>query len=190
MHTIIDTLITGDYKLPQQHSPSFIIDGGAFIGDSSIYFLNRFPQCGVVALEPNPDNYILAKSNLAHYGGRVALLQRGLWHCKTKLRITDDNLGARLVNDDELGFACECIDINSILAEYGKTEIDLLKLNIEGAELPVITENSAWLSKTKLIVVQFHGYELENKCNRYLVESGFQGYIYRTFYYYINKTYA
>jgi FkbM family methyltransferase len=188
VYTIIDTIIDS-YRLPVQFNPKFIIDGGAYIGDSSIWFLNHFPRCKVVALEPNVDNHRLAETNLAHYGERVVLMKIGLWNCKTRLRVTDDFLGARIARDDEFGNEFETIDVDSLMEECGAEEIDLLKLNVEGAELQIITDaNASFLSKTKLMVVQFHGQEVEERCLRHLEMRGFEGYIYRTFYYFINRS--
>jgi len=36
--------------------PRIVIDCGANIGLASIYFLNRFPECTVLAVEPDPEN--------------------------------------------------------------------------------------------------------------------------------------
>ena len=55
-----------------------MIDAGAFIGDTAAYFLSRFSNLHVTAIEPNLDNFTLARTNLAPYGDRVNLLNQAL----------------------------------------------------------------------------------------------------------------
>src|SRR4051812_39387542 len=46
-----------------------VLDCGANVGYSSAYFLDRFPTCHVIAVEPDPENYALLEENLAPYRG-------------------------------------------------------------------------------------------------------------------------
>jgi len=42
-----------------------IIDAGANVGYSSVYFLSNFPNCRVIAIEPDGDNFASLQKNLA-----------------------------------------------------------------------------------------------------------------------------
>jgi hypothetical protein len=67
-HLVIQTLVRQEYgNLPRGLKAGFIIDAGANIGDSAVYFLNRFRGCRLVALEPHPVFSSIAKRNLACY---------------------------------------------------------------------------------------------------------------------------
>ena len=50
----------------------------------------------------------------------------------------------------------EAISINDFLAQHQIDTIDLLKIDIEGAELPLFSRNLDWLNKTKIIIVEIH----------------------------------
>src|SRR5262249_42101559 len=51
-----------------------IIDCGAYVGYSSAYFLSKFPEAHVVAVEPDRNSYELLRHNLSVYGGRVTAI--------------------------------------------------------------------------------------------------------------------
>ena len=52
-----------------------VIDCGAYVGYSALYFLNRFPQAVVLAVEPSPDNAALYQRNLQPYHERVQVIR-------------------------------------------------------------------------------------------------------------------
>ena len=56
-----------------------ILDLGANVGYSTAYFLSRFPNCFVVAVEPDPENYEYLVKNVAAYGHRVTTLKAAVW---------------------------------------------------------------------------------------------------------------
>lgn len=51
---------------------TLVVDCGANVGYSSMYFLDRFKGCEVVSIEPDRNNFEVMESNLAHYGSRVS----------------------------------------------------------------------------------------------------------------------
>jgi hypothetical protein len=42
------------------------------------------------------------------------------------------------------------------MATYNKKHIDLFKIDIEGAEKEVLSENNEWLSRTKILIIELH----------------------------------
>lgn len=51
--TLFQVFFAKEYKLPQDLSPAFIIDCGANIGLSAIFFANAFPGATIIAVEPD-----------------------------------------------------------------------------------------------------------------------------------------
>lgn len=47
--------------------------------------------------------------------------------------------------------------MNQILADSGFPHIDLLKVDIEGAETQLFADNLEWLEHTRMIAIEFHG---------------------------------
>ena len=72
-------------RLKPQHPVQFIIDAGANAGYSAIFFLERYRDSVVVALEPDPENYNIALRNLSPYGNRCHLLKDAIWPTRARL---------------------------------------------------------------------------------------------------------
>jgi len=99
----------------------------------------------------------------------------------------DEFTSARLTDSKTQGYDVECIDIETIMEDYDIHRLDIVKLDIEGAERGVITRNSTnWLKATKIIIVEFHEIDIQKQCSNFLQTKGFYGYKYRTLYYFFN----
>ena len=62
----------GEYRnLDDLQGIRLVIDCGANVGYSSAYFLSRFPECVVIAVEADPENFEMLRRNLAPYGERA-----------------------------------------------------------------------------------------------------------------------
>ncbi len=139
---------------------SFIIDAGANVGYSSIYFLNRYTESHIVALEPDYDNYVLAEKNLAPYRNRVQLLNAAIWPVKAHLRVQRRGRanGTQVVAVSQSEkYDCLGVDPMTVLEESGYQRISIFKCDIEGAETYLFSENcDAWIKKTNSIVMEIH----------------------------------
>jgi FkbM family methyltransferase len=189
IYVLVNNLIRAEYgNLPNNVKPGLIIDAGSYIGDVSIYYLNRYKGCKIVAIEPNPDNHALAASNLLPYSSRVRLINKGLWSSNTTLYLAGSYSGAAVVDVDSGNGFIECTDIKTIIRENNIEKIDIIKLDIEGAEKEVILNNSKdWLSITRIVIVEFHGEDIKDRCITTLKEFGFHGYQYRSLYYFVRE---
>ena len=188
--TLVQSLIRKEYgKGLKSNSPEYIIDAGCYIGDVTIFYLNKFPNSKIIALEPNESNYEVAKLNLEPYKERTIVINKGLWSSKASLSFKGDFTTASLGIDNKASQKIECIDMNSLLIENKFEHLDLLKMDIEGAELEVILKNSdTWLPKTKMIAVEFHSDEIKQLCLNKLYEYDFEGFEYRSIFHLINRS--
>lgn len=185
---IVQTLIRQEYgQLPGSFAPRWIVDGGGYIGDASLYYLNRYPNSRVVMVEPNPPSYAMAQLNLAPYDARVITYPMGLWSQPTRLALHDDFFTAHLVAANGQG-QVECIDLISLMQIHHVDRWDLVKLDVEHAEAEIILNHSdQWLSATRVLVVEFHTTDIQERCTARLAEKGFQGFVYRELCYFINR---
>ncbi|MEO6809462.1 MAG: FkbM family methyltransferase [Isosphaeraceae bacterium] len=141
-----------------------IVDCGANVGYSSAYFLSKFPGCQVVAVEPDPGIFAALQRNLANYGSRATLIHGGIWSHTAPLVISQDlyrdgREWTRQVRMAEPGEAAdvEGVDVGSILSNSGHDRISILKMDIEGAEAVVFSENcQSWLDKIDTIAIELH----------------------------------
>jgi len=149
--------------------PSVVLDLGANVGFSSAYFLNVFPKSRVVAIEPDEQNFAICRANLVPYGDRVLLLHGAAWSRSTKLRVLkggDHREWAtqvcELINGDDISEEVQAWDVESLIEMAGGGAVDLLKVDIERAELIVFGESARyWLHKVKNICIELHGKDCE-----------------------------
>src|ERR1035438_1153468 len=85
-HDSSDLDVFNQIFVQQEYAPLYamtavrlVIDCGANVGYSSACFLSQYPNCHVVAVEPDPDNFAMLRRNLLAYGSRVTLVQAGVW---------------------------------------------------------------------------------------------------------------
>jgi FkbM family methyltransferase len=180
--TIVNTIVREEYGAFEPESPpTFMIDAGAYIGDSSAYFASKFQRLSIVALEPHPDNLALARRNLAPYGERVTLLNQALAATSRPVRIAGEHDGAAI---SAQGMAVEATTAPMIMTLAGQSRVDILKMDIEGFEGEVLAETAdEWLSQVGLLIVECHGKDIESKVMETLKRNGFEARRHRSLWY-------
>ena len=152
----------------ERASPRFIVDCGAYIGYSTVYFLNRYPNAQVLAVEPDAGNYEMLVKNIKPYGKRVNSIRVGVWSHSTGLKVVrggyrdgrDWSTQVRNCQAQEIA-DIRSIDIGTLLSESGFNRIDILKLDIEGAEFVLFSKNyDHWIDKVDMFIIELH----DEKC--------------------------
>jgi FkbM family methyltransferase len=151
-----------------------VIDLGGNIGLASAWFLSTFGHSKVVTIEANPDNYSLLEENLKLYGERSVVVKGGVWPHRTKLAIVRrENESDAQVREAQPGDLpadmIEAWDISSLMELGGFSSIDLLKVDIEGAELGLFSEGTdRWLPHVRNLTIELHGSDCEGALERAL----------------------
>ena len=180
--TAVNNFVREEYgQFTPQNNPYWMIDGGAYIGDTSAYFLSRFPALRVVALEPNSESYALAEKNLRPYGDSAILLSKGLWSVEGPVRFGGESIAAGY---REGGTEIPCTTIPALIKKYSIPRIDILKLDIEGAEHALFSaQPEDWLKYVNLLIVEIHWQGAFDLIKRKLGECGFSMRQYRSVWY-------
>lgn len=154
-----------------------IIDAGANVGYSSAYLLSQFPDARVIAIEPDPGNFSMLQRNLKPFGDRAITLQAALWSEPTTLDFRDETAEAWAFEVGEAGADggnVQAIDMPHLVQTYGLTRIDLLKIDIEGAEEAVFSaQELGWLDIVDNIVIELHGDERRDIFMRAIAHRGY-----------------
>ena len=180
--TVLDTVVREEYGayLPDE-DPLTMIDAGAFIGDTSAYFLSRFPDLRIWALEPNPDNFTMARCNLTPYGDRAQVLPFALAAREGVARFSGDGPGGSMT---ARGQEVRTTTIPALLTQIPGGHVDILKVDIEGAETEVFDgDPERWLPRIGLIIIELHGPEIEKSVLHVLRHHGFKARRYRSIWY-------
>ena len=156
-----------DFKLPA--TPKVIVDAGTNIGMAAVYFATVFPEATIFAIEPDRSNYELTVKNTQGYP-RVKALHAALWNTEGQINLLDvhgGHCGFRTSDDSAGPFhsvaKTPAITVDSLMRDHAIEKIDLLKLDIEGAEREVFNASANWISKVQMIMVELHDY-LQTGC--------------------------
>jgi FkbM family methyltransferase len=174
------------YKTVLQHVPdcSMIVDLGANIGFASLYLAKAYPSARVVSVEPNRENFGLLQTNLKDLirRGRCIPLQAGVWSVHKPLAVDpkwqDGAYNAYRLQDGTQGQhaadSVQGITMEEILAAAKSQQVDLLKVDIEGAEVELFRGDLGWLKRVRAIAIEFHGESRhESRFDQILKTNGF-----------------
>jgi FkbM family methyltransferase len=135
-----------------------IVDCGANIGITSLFLAARYPAATILSVEPQPENFALLKTNVAQEPRILPIRACVTGTPQNAVRFTADQpaWGNRIAPDAH-GVVVPAITIEELCKLNGVEKIDLLKLDIEGAEEQVL-EHGTFLARTEHIVVELHGH--------------------------------
>ncbi|MBM4783991.1 MAG: FkbM family methyltransferase [Archangiaceae bacterium] len=161
--------------VPLPQAPKLILDAGANIGCTAVFLANTYPHARIVAVEPDVNNAALARKNCATYP-QVEIVEGAVWPRPVMLEIenpTDESWAFRMRerprDGDGSGMRGMTID------ELSKgAPIDLLKVDIEGGEKQLFTEETQWLSRVGAMLVELHGAECTRAVANAAASSGFK----------------
>ena len=148
-------------------APRVIVDLGANVGYSSVFFLNAFPDAFVLAVEPDPQNANICAQNLAPYGDRARVMQAAVWSHSTRLVLSRGTFRdgkewatqVRPARPDESPDVT-AIDMPSIFPMCPQPIIDILKIDIEGSEVTLFGPSAgSWLKSVRNFCVEMHSQE-------------------------------
>jgi len=154
-----------EYYVPPALGPKTILDIGSNIGASIIYFHRQFPDAKILGFEPHPDTFRILQKNVAHLPG-VTVFNYGLGATSQRIaaRADEVNFGAFNTRGDfkdrghpAVPVECEVRRLDDVLRELGIAQVDLIKIDCEGAEADVFsTLPDEILNQCSWIVGEFH----------------------------------
>jgi FkbM family methyltransferase len=154
--------LDGQGILDGHDGSNVIVDCGANVGYAAVYFLNAFKNARVIAVEPDPDNFALCQKNLAPFGSRAEVILAAVWSSRTGLKLRkaagrENEWGIQVVETSSEEADVQATSLTALIEERGLASIELLKVDIEGAERTVFGDKVEWLEKVKNIVIELHG---------------------------------
>ncbi len=136
-----------------------VVDVGSNIGISALYFLTRNKQAKCYLFEPDPNNIPKLHHNLSDYKARYELHEKAVSDENAEVKFGIESTGRYGGIDVKTGnyISVACLDINEVLENILSKEkqIDILKLDIEGAELKTIAAiKPSFLKRIKHIYIE------------------------------------
>lgn len=158
--TFRQVFFNNEYDFDFPGTPRVIVDAGANIGLASLYFLKRFPDAKIFSLEPDQSNFEMLLLNTNKHS-QIIPLNCAIWNENKPLEIIDNGfdkwgmqVGPNLGNSSS---SIQGISMDYLMSTNNIQQIDLLKIDIEGAELELFSNNfERWLPFVKVLVIELH----------------------------------
>jgi FkbM family methyltransferase len=167
------------YKLPLKSMPKTILDLGANIGFTAIYFSRCFPKAEIVCVEPEPNNADVLMRNLAlnHVNAEVIRAAVSTVDGEATLQLSNNDYGHKLLKPNEQ-FIGESItvptfSVTTILDTLGWESVDLVKIDIEGYERQLFSDDCKWLYGVQALCIEWHYESAEAELKRLASRFGF-----------------
>src|SRR5439155_14797928 len=158
LHTYKEIFENEIYRFSSDSNAPVIIDCGANIGLSAIYFKLLYSNANVIAFEPDNNNFELLKKNIESNNLKnVELNKKAVWIKDGNISFEANESEASRISEENADNTTlvECMKLASFLSQYEK--IDFLKMDIEGAEDKVIHDCSNVLPDIQNMFIEYHG---------------------------------
>jgi FkbM family methyltransferase len=145
------------YKFHASSPMPVIYDCGANVGTSCLYFKELYPQARIIAFEADPSIAELLKKNLEsnHVSG-VEVISKAVWVDEKGIEIGLEGAdGASVYNQ---GKKTHILSVRLKDLIEAEKQIDLLKIDIEGAEAQVLEDCKGSLENIQHIFIEYHAY--------------------------------
>ena len=155
-----------DFALP--FTPLTILDLGANVGFTAIFFARKYPNAEIACVEPMPNNLETLKSNfeLNSIASKVFASAISTQDGTIQMEIASLDYGHKVAGI-EYGKALSGeilevhgISVKTLMQQLGWKRIGLLKIDIEGYEAILLRDNCDWLSLVDAMCIECHeGYD-------------------------------
>jgi FkbM family methyltransferase len=146
-----EVLSTGDYDI-DAGDVRRVLDLGANVGFASMLFAERYPKAEIVAVEAAPDTFARLQNNVAGLPSvramHIAVGTDGLTHIDLAVPSAERHASAA-------GVVVPAKSLTRLLNDLGWDHVDLMKIDVEGAELIVFSDPA--ISRVRAIVGEVHG---------------------------------
>jgi FkbM family methyltransferase len=164
-----DIFVLGEILVDRQYElktpvrdAAVVVDAGANIGASALWFASRFPAARIDAFEPAADNFALLSANLAAVPGATPL-RMAVGRAAGEIALFQGTSSAThsIVPGapDLTGLGVEVVPMTTLAAHMAATgirRIDILKIDVEGAELEVLAGLGDRIGDVGVIVGELH----------------------------------
>ena len=169
------------YCFESQSNNPIILDCGANVGTSVLYFKKLFPNAIVHAYEPDPNIFKILEHNVKINKLKgVELYEAAVWKEAGSLNFGSEGSDSGSFRTDASKIiSVKTIRLKDVIGSFD--HIDFLKIDIEGAEVEVLKDCQEMLANVKHLFVEFHSFYTEEQDLQVILDvltkSGFRYYL-------------
>lgn len=156
IQSIREVWIDECYRLPFELVPVRMVDLGANIGLTSLWFAHRYGCSAIIAVEPSPENAQLVRLNLHGNNVQAEVVEAavgatdGVAYFEAAV---DSNMGHLATS----GRPVPMVSMKTVLEKLPTgAQVDVVKMDIEGGEGPLLQGDLAWLGRVRSLIAEFH----------------------------------
>ncbi len=157
--TFDQVFVARQYDLPLEgFRPRHILDLGANVGFSAVFFANAWPEARILAVEPSTENMAVLQENIAPFR-QIEAIQGAVWPHEAELAIANPDDEAWAFRMEERPSAADPVPAYSmptLLHRFRTPVVDLVKMDVEGAEREIFQADTSWLDHVRVLVVELH----------------------------------
>jgi len=148
-----------------------VLDIGAFVGDSSIYFILKGAK-KVYTIEPHPDAYkeMLENIKLNNMEDKIIPINMGINYEKDYVSINSmdiTHVGGSFFNSNNKGIKVPAGKLSDIIDKYN-IDAQILKMDCEGCEYDIILKDYDTIKEFDEIGFEYHAYNTKISVKRLL----------------------
>lgn len=147
----------GIYHFRCDSTEPLVIDAGANVGLTTIFFKQIYPESRVILFEPDRELFALLRQNIATYGlEKIEAINAAVWKTDGHLPfVSEGGLSGHIASRaDEVPEQMRVASVR--LKRFLDRRIDLLKMDIEGAEFEVLQDCRDELRHIENLFIEYH----------------------------------
>jgi FkbM family methyltransferase len=176
-----EMFVNGALRFTSRSRSPRILDCGANVGLASLYFKHLYPQARITAYEADPALAALCRRNLtSNRAGDVEVEAVAVWTHEGTVRFQQEGADSGAIEGTSAGLAARAVTVPSIRFRdvVAQDRIDLIKMDIEGAEGAVLTDCVDALGNVHAMILDVHEFDPGHRCTPAIVglleEAGFR----------------
>jgi FkbM family methyltransferase len=176
LSVLAQVFVERHYDVPLSFAPKVIVDAGANIGLSAVFFANKYPDARIIAIEPEEANFQMLERNVARYP-QIKPLRAALWKENGQISLFDPGcgdhgfrVGENNVQAPQRRGVIQALTVDGLLEQSGFDHADILKIDIEGAEKEVFECSAKWIGKVGVVMAELHD-QIKPGCQRAFSEA-------------------
>jgi FkbM family methyltransferase len=181
--TLLGVFLDGEYNLAEalpDFTPSRVLDLGANVGMAAAYLHAFYPDAEYICVEPDPRNQSLLEQTLKSNNIRSTLVRAAVAARAGTLQLRmGENPSCSALETSPMhaldsSTEVSVLTVPELLDRAGWSQVDLVKIDIEGTERELLSQNNDWLDRVSVIVLEIHPNTSAAEIARFIEPFGFK----------------
>jgi FkbM family methyltransferase len=164
VYVVTDVFKGKDYPLVQlpNYVPHTILDIGANVGATAVYFHAAYPTAKIFCYEPSLENYQCLKENTKYFPNQIQAFHYGLFNQDDEVPLyqgATNTAQNSVMKSGETSQISEVIQLRNVKEELQRlnlSDISILKIDTEGCEIPILQELFNYTQNIDIIYLEYH----------------------------------